>query len=318
MSQISIILPTYNVEKYIARALESCINQTFKDIEIIVVDDCGSDKSIDIAKEYASKDDRIKIIHNEKNLGTFASRNIGVLNSSSPYIMFLDPDDYLELNACEECINLLLKKEKNVDLIWFNFLYDKQGTISKDNFLKDKFYTVSEYCQLILKQKNSICYWNLCSKLIKKQIYLDALLHLKNQNQTKLTMAEDALVFFFIILNCKTIITSSKNIYYYFQNCKSSVNIKNIVIIQKNLIDEKKVIDLLKSFLKNNKNNINKNICKLLRNLIINLMINNLHREIKKAKLECNYILYKYKKIYNKIAIKYYMFLQFLIKRFNS
>ncbi|EIA5247276.1 glycosyltransferase family 2 protein, partial [Campylobacter jejuni] len=56
MSKISIILPTYNVEQYIARAIESCINQTFKNIEIIVVDDCGSDKSIDIAKEYAKKD----------------------------------------------------------------------------------------------------------------------------------------------------------------------------------------------------------------------------------------------------------------------
>ncbi|EOI3847055.1 glycosyltransferase family 2 protein, partial [Campylobacter jejuni] len=53
MPKISIILPTFNVEKYIVKALESCINQTFKDIEIIVVDDCGSDKSIDIAKEYA-------------------------------------------------------------------------------------------------------------------------------------------------------------------------------------------------------------------------------------------------------------------------
>lgn len=67
MSQISIILPTYNVEKYITRALESCINQTFKDIEIIVVDDLGNDKSIDMAKEYTNKDDRIKIIHNEEN-----------------------------------------------------------------------------------------------------------------------------------------------------------------------------------------------------------------------------------------------------------
>lgn len=74
MSQISIILPTYNVEKYIARALESCINQTFKDIEIIVVDDCGNDKSIDIAKEYASKDDRIKIIHNEREFKAFKSK----------------------------------------------------------------------------------------------------------------------------------------------------------------------------------------------------------------------------------------------------
>nr|WP_230107716.1 glycosyltransferase family 2 protein [Campylobacter lari] len=74
MSQISIILPTYNVEKYIARALDSCINQSFEDIEIIVVDDNGSDKSIDIAKEYASKDKRIKIIHNEENLKLLRAR----------------------------------------------------------------------------------------------------------------------------------------------------------------------------------------------------------------------------------------------------
>ncbi|EBI2345653.1 glycosyltransferase family 2 protein, partial [Campylobacter jejuni] len=78
MPKISIILPTFNVEKYIAKALESCINQSFKDIEIIVVDDCGSDKSIDIAKEYAKKDERIKIIHNEENLGLLRARYEGV------------------------------------------------------------------------------------------------------------------------------------------------------------------------------------------------------------------------------------------------
>ena len=117
MPKISIILPTFNVEKYIAKALESCINQSFKDIEIIVVDDCGSDKSIDIAKEYAKKDERIKIIHNEENLGTFAARNNGVKAAGGGYIMFLDPDDYLELNACEECMKIL--KNNEIDLLFF-------------------------------------------------------------------------------------------------------------------------------------------------------------------------------------------------------
>ncbi|MCW1699397.1 glycosyltransferase [Campylobacter jejuni] len=74
MPKISIIMPTFNVEKYIARAIESCVNQSFKDIEIIIVDDCGSDKSINIAKEYAKKDERIKIIHNEKKLRYFCSK----------------------------------------------------------------------------------------------------------------------------------------------------------------------------------------------------------------------------------------------------
>ncbi|EAK3292276.1 glycosyltransferase family 2 protein, partial [Campylobacter coli] len=116
MPKISIILPTFNVEKYIAKAIESCINQTFKDIEIIVVDDCGSDKSINIAKEYAKKDERIKIIHNEKNLGLLRARYEGVKAANSLYIMFLDPDDYLELEACEEVSKYL---DQNNDLICF-------------------------------------------------------------------------------------------------------------------------------------------------------------------------------------------------------
>ncbi|RQD95291.1 glycosyltransferase family 2 protein, partial [Campylobacter hepaticus] len=83
MPRISIILPTYNVEKYIARALHTCINQTFKDIEIIVVDDCGEDKSIAIAKEYAKQDSRIKIIHNHENLKLLRARYEGVKAASS-------------------------------------------------------------------------------------------------------------------------------------------------------------------------------------------------------------------------------------------
>ncbi|EAH4846282.1 glycosyltransferase family 2 protein, partial [Campylobacter coli] len=117
MALISIILPTYNVEKYIARALESCINQTFKDIEIIVVDDCGNDKSIEIAKEYAIKDNRIKIIHNEENLKLLRARYEGVKVAKAPYILFLDSDDYLELDACEECVKIL---DENTEMICFN------------------------------------------------------------------------------------------------------------------------------------------------------------------------------------------------------
>ena len=74
MSQIAIILPTYNVQNYIARALDSCIAQTLKDIEIIVVDDCGSDRSVDIAREYAARDNRIKIVCNKENLKLLKAR----------------------------------------------------------------------------------------------------------------------------------------------------------------------------------------------------------------------------------------------------
>lgn len=100
-AKISLIIPIYNTQKFIKRALESVINQSFKDIEIICVDDCGGDKSMDIVKEFAKKDSRIKIIKNPKNLGLFATRFRGVLAATSEFVMFLDSDDFLDLKACE-------------------------------------------------------------------------------------------------------------------------------------------------------------------------------------------------------------------------
>lgn len=92
---ISVVLPTYNVEKYISRCLDSCLSQSLSDFEIIIVDDCGSDRSIEIATEYAEKDNRIKIVKNKKNMGTYHARRVGVESSAGDYIVFLDPDDEL-------------------------------------------------------------------------------------------------------------------------------------------------------------------------------------------------------------------------------
>ncbi|HEB9324507.1 TPA: glycosyltransferase family 2 protein [Campylobacter jejuni] len=101
MYKISIIIPIYNVEKYLDECLKSVINQSYKDLDIILADDSSTDNGLNIAKEYAKKDARIKIIHNEKNLGLLRARYEGVKVANSLYIMFLDPDDYLELEACE-------------------------------------------------------------------------------------------------------------------------------------------------------------------------------------------------------------------------
>ena len=96
--KFSIIIPTYNVEQYIARALESCINQTFGDIEILVVDDRGCDKSVEIAKEYARLDSRIQILSNPSNLGLFQTRLAGESAAKGSYILCLDADDYLDIH----------------------------------------------------------------------------------------------------------------------------------------------------------------------------------------------------------------------------
>lgn len=101
MPKISIILPTYNVEQYIKQALQSCINQTLEDIEIIVVDDCGNDNSINIAESFSKLDSRVKIIHNPMNLKLLHARFRGVKAASADFVMFLDADDFLDEKACE-------------------------------------------------------------------------------------------------------------------------------------------------------------------------------------------------------------------------
>ncbi|EDP7153428.1 beta-1,3 galactosyltransferase, partial [Campylobacter jejuni] len=248
MSQISIILPTYNVEQYIARALESCINQTFKDIEIIVVDDCGNDKSIDIAKEYASKDDRIKIIYNEENLKLLRARYEGAKVATSPYIMFLDSDDYLELNACEECIKILDMGGGKIDLLCFEaFITNAKKSIKKLNIKQGK-YNNKEFTMQILKTKNP--FWTMWAKIIKKDIYLKAFNMLNLKKEIKINMAEDALLYYPLTILSNEIFYLTQPLYTQHVNSNSITN--NIIFLEANIQEHKIVLNVLKS-IKNKK-----------------------------------------------------------------
>ncbi|KAA8707644.1 glycosyltransferase family 2 protein [Helicobacter canis] len=104
---ISIIIPVYNVESTIARCLDSCINQSLHNIEMIIVDDCGSDSSIQIAQRYAKQDSRIHIVHNATNLGLFSTRIAGERVARGEYILPLDSDDYIEPHTCKRLYRLV-------------------------------------------------------------------------------------------------------------------------------------------------------------------------------------------------------------------
>ena len=96
--EVSVIIPIYNTEQYLAECLDSVVNQTLSDIEIICVDDGSPDRSIDILMEYAAKDDRIQIIRQE-NKGLPAARNAGLRVASGDYVYFVDSDDMLRMNG---------------------------------------------------------------------------------------------------------------------------------------------------------------------------------------------------------------------------
>lgn len=114
--KVSVIIPVYNVEKYLAQCLDSVINQTLKDIEIICVDDGSPDNSGKILDEYAARDARIRVIH-QKNAGQGVARNVAMQIAKGEYIQFLDSDDWLAPNACE----ILYTKAKKHNLDMLNF-----------------------------------------------------------------------------------------------------------------------------------------------------------------------------------------------------
>lgn len=113
-SLISVIVPVYNAEKYLDRCIQSIINQKYKKLEIILIDDGSKDNSLEICKSYANKDDRIQVIHKE-NAGVSAARNTGIEAASGDYIAFVDSDDYIDENMY---FNMMQKaSEYNCDLV---------------------------------------------------------------------------------------------------------------------------------------------------------------------------------------------------------
>lgn len=126
--KISLIVPVFNVEKYVSKCLDSLVAQTLKDIEIICVDDCSTDNSLQIIEKYAAKDARIKIFKHEVNKCVGQARNTGLEHAVGEYIWFVDSDDCVDTKACQ--ILYKTAKEYEVDMVSFQalcFIEDETG-----------------------------------------------------------------------------------------------------------------------------------------------------------------------------------------------
>lgn len=124
MPKVSVIIPVYNTEKYLRKCLDSVCNQTLSDIEIICVNDCSTDNSFEILKEYALKDDRIKLIDFKENKGAAVARNTGIDEAKGEYIGFVDSDDFIDLDFYEKLYNKAIETGADVtksNLIFENF-----------------------------------------------------------------------------------------------------------------------------------------------------------------------------------------------------
>jgi len=127
MPKVSIVIPVYNTEKYIRQCLDSVVNQILKDIEIICVIDGSQDGSSDICRAYAANDSRIRVIDHVKNRGGLAARKTGVDAAKGEYIMFLDSDDWLEVDACSRLYDYI--KSYGVDILHFGSFIDAEPSV---------------------------------------------------------------------------------------------------------------------------------------------------------------------------------------------
>ena len=141
---ISIVIPVYNVEKYLDECIQSVINQTYKNLQILLINDESTDSSYDICCKYSKQDDRIQII-NKKNGGAASARNVGIDKATGEYIYFLDSDDYIKETTIEEVVNYM--KNNNLDLCYFSadvIIEDNDLTWNKEMYKKNHYYTPND------------------------------------------------------------------------------------------------------------------------------------------------------------------------------
>ena len=232
--KISVIIPVYNTEKYLKRCLESIISQDFIDIEVIVVNDCSIDNSLNIIKVLMNRDNRIKLINKQKNEGLSAARNSGIKIAKGEYILHIDSDDWIEKNYFLEVYEYA--KNHNADIVITDFykdfdngkliyVKDQEENIGKEEMLKNIF---------LMNSYPSV--WN---KLIRRELYI------KNKifHPLGVSIGEDLYVTPKLIYFSKNILKYNKAFLHYIQNPNSMVRarfqnlnkVKDIYFVVKDL-----------------------------------------------------------------------------------
>ena len=131
MNKITVIIPVYKVEKYLQKCLDSVVDQSYKDLQILLVDDGSPDQCPNICEQYAAKDARVQVIH-QKNQGLSAARNTGIKDIAGDYVLFLDSDDYLEETYCEKMMELAQRTDSDI-VIGEATTVDEEGRVYHTN-----------------------------------------------------------------------------------------------------------------------------------------------------------------------------------------
>lgn len=233
MPKVSVIIPVYNTEKYLRKCLDSVCNQTLSDIEIICVNDCSIDNSLTILKDYALKDNRIKIIDLKENSGAGFARNRGIEQAKGEYLGFVDSDDFIDLDFYEKLYEKAL--ETDADII--------KGRLIQVGWDKPKAETYGNFVQV---KRNKLLFIHTPTAIFKRKF-------LKQQNVTfpeNLKCAEDSVFEIKVSSQCNKIdLVQEANYFYCYRdnslNHEINVSIDKLKSIEKSLIEIINIINEL-------------------------------------------------------------------------
>lgn len=262
--KISVIIPVYKVEKYLKRCVESVVNQTYKNIEIILVNDGSPDKCGEICDEYARIDSRIKVIHKE-NGGLSSARNSGLDIASGDYIMFVDSDDWLSEVSLEQLNEYI---DMDYDIINFKFSFVKENSkelIETNNNIKDSYECdLITYIDKLFSGELNFFIWN---KLYKKNLF-DEVRFPEGRNY------EDLATIYKLYFNAKSIIVTDYTLYYYWLGNSNSITSNSTVKNMRDyLLSTKEIYKVNKNYLQINKRDFS-NVDTWYKMMIIQLLIN--------------------------------------------
>ena len=150
MAKVTVVIPVYNTKQYLEECVASVMGQTYREIEILLVDDGSTDGSSDLCDELAARDERIRVIHKE-NGGAATARNLGIDEATGEYVMFLDSDDWLDADAIEVLVDLA--DSQTTDIVRFNYVREFEGKqlVKPNTFLEERLYT-GEECDVVCRQ----------------------------------------------------------------------------------------------------------------------------------------------------------------------
>lgn len=233
---LSIIVPVYNVERYLSRCIESLRKQTYSNINIILVDDGSTDKSAKICDYYAKIDSRIYVIH-KKNGGLSSARNEGLLHCNTEYVGFVDSDDWITLDMYEHLI--MLAKEKKADIVscTYKLTYDEKDIIDKSSNSYDICTMDSQQAlqyYLDSGMKDLVSDYPAWTKIYKTDLFKTIAFPVGK-------LYEDYATNIRLIKKCKCYVKSNKICYYYFQTHNSIVH-SAYKIKDNDLIEQSKIV----------------------------------------------------------------------------